>query len=80
MTSRKPSVSRASGVLAAASLYIYLSHWQIYPHLEDRFPLLATVLSLLGGIAFWQVSTRLVPAVADRLVRRPTPAVKAPEA
>ncbi len=61
--------ARASGVLAAASLYIYLSHWQIYPHLEHRFPLLATVLSLLGGIAFWQVSTRLVPAVAGRLRR-----------
>ena len=57
-------LARASGVLAAASLYIYLAHWQIYPHLEDRFPLLATVLSLLGGIAFWQVSTRLAPAVA----------------
>ena len=27
------------GVLASASLYIYLAHWQIYPHLEDRFPL-----------------------------------------
>ncbi|MGZ5417798.1 MAG: AMP-binding protein [Nocardioides sp.] len=61
--------ARTSGVLAAASLYIYLAHWQIYPHLEDRFPLLATVLSLLGGIAFWQVCTRGVPAVIGRLRR-----------
>ena len=49
---------RAAGVLASASLYIYLAHWQIYPHLEDRFPLLATVLALLGGIVLWQVSER----------------------
>ena len=62
-------LTRAAGVLAAASLYIYLAHWQIYPHLEDRFPFLATVLSLVGGIAFWQVSTRGVPAVSRRLRR-----------
>ena len=62
-------LTRAAGVLAAASLYIYLAHWQIYPHLEDRFPFLATVLSLAGGIAFWQVSTRGVPAVSRRLRR-----------
>jgi acyl-CoA synthetase (AMP-forming)/AMP-acid ligase II len=64
-------LARATGVLAAASLYIYLAHWQIYPHLEDRFPLLATVLSLAGGIAFWQASTRAVPAVAGALRRTP---------
>ncbi len=62
-------LTRAAGVLAAASLYIYLAHWQIYPHLEDRFPVLATVLSLAGGIAFWQLSTRVAPAVAGRLRR-----------
>jgi surface polysaccharide O-acyltransferase-like enzyme len=60
---------RAAGVLASASLYIYLSHWQIYPHLEDRFPLLATLASLLGGILFWQVATRAMPYV-ERLVQR----------
>lgn len=62
-------LTSAAGVLAAASLYIYLAHWQIYPHLEDRFPFAATVLSLAGGIAFWQVSTRGVPAVS-RWLRR----------
>jgi len=60
------AVARTAGVLASASLYIYLAHWQIYPHLEDRFPLLATVLALLGGLAFWQVYERLVPAVVRR--------------
>jgi hypothetical protein len=69
-------LAQTSGVLAAASLYIYLAHWQIYPHLEDRFPLLATVLSLAGGIAFWQLSIRGAPAVR-RLRRGRTPSGKA---
>jgi acyl-CoA synthetase (AMP-forming)/AMP-acid ligase II len=45
-------------VLASASLAIYLCHWQIYPHLEDSFPLGATVLALLGGVLLWQVAVR----------------------
>ena len=40
------------GVLAAASLSIYLTHWQVYPHLEMEHPWLATGLSLAVGIAF----------------------------
>jgi hypothetical protein len=52
-------LARPVGVLAAASLYIYLVHGQIYPHLEDRFPLLATLLSLAGGVAFWQLVSRV---------------------
>jgi hypothetical protein len=64
-------VVRVAGVLASASLYIYLAHWQIYPHLEDRVPLAATVLSLLGGIAFWQVATLATPWV-QRMTGRMT--------
>jgi hypothetical protein len=67
---RVPSwAARATGVLAAASLYIYLAHWQIYPHLEDSFPLLATVLSLLGGIAFWRLAGWVSPHVETWLAR-----------
>ena len=61
--------ARAAGVLASASLYIYLAHWQIYPHLEDRFPLLATVLALLGGIVLWQVAERATDRLAPYLGR-----------
>ena len=53
------AVARVVGVLASASLYVYLAHWQVYPHLEDDAPLLATLLSLLAGIAFWKVSGRV---------------------
>jgi acyl-CoA synthetase (AMP-forming)/AMP-acid ligase II len=70
-------LTQVAGVLAASSLYIYLCHWQIYPHLEDSAPFLATVLALLGGIAFWMVATRVAPYVergavaAARALRAP---------
>jgi len=65
---RVPSpLARLSGVLAGASLYIYLAHWQIYPHLEDSYPLLATLLSLAAGVAFWQLAVRLTPYVERAL-------------
>jgi acyl-CoA synthetase (AMP-forming)/AMP-acid ligase II len=43
-------------VVASASLFVYLTHWQVYPHLEDAYPLLATLLSLAVGIGCWWVS------------------------
>jgi len=66
---RVPSwVSRAAGVLASASLYIYLAHWQVYPYLEDRFPLAGTLLALGAGIAFWWAASKAMPHVERRLV------------
>ncbi|UAL29141.1 AMP-binding protein [Nocardioides rotundus] len=50
---------RVLGVLASASLWTYLVHWQVYPWFEERSPLLGTVLSLLAGIALWQAADRL---------------------
>ena len=32
----RPASPASAGVLAAASLWIYLLHWQVYPHLEHR--------------------------------------------
>ncbi len=53
------AAARVSGVLAAASLWIYLVHWQVYPNLEQHLPLLATLLALAGGVVAWQVDVRL---------------------
>ncbi len=61
--------TRLVGVLASASLYIYLVHWQVYPWLEDDLPWLATVLSLLAGVVLWQVVERVTPPVV-RLAKR----------
>ncbi|HET8660158.1 MAG TPA: AMP-binding protein [Micromonosporaceae bacterium] len=46
------AVNRVAAVLAASSLYIYLTHWQVYPRLDDVSPLLALVASLTLGIGY----------------------------
>ncbi|GAB3256278.1 AMP-binding protein [Nocardioides dilutus] len=53
-------VAAALGVLAASSLFVYLTHWQVYPHLEDDYPLLATLASFAVGIAYWLLMRPLV--------------------
>ncbi|WP_322937712.1 AMP-binding protein [Nocardioides bizhenqiangii] len=50
------------GQVAGASLYVYLTHWQVYPHFEHRLPVAGLLASLLVGIAVW----RLVDHVSDR--------------
>ncbi|WP_080736057.1 AMP-binding protein [Rhodococcoides fascians] len=47
-------LSRVAGVLASASLYIYLTHFQVYLPLRDDHPVLAFVLSIIVGILYWQ--------------------------
>lgn len=58
-------VSRVAGVLASASLYIYLTHFQVYLPLRDDHPWLALALSILVGVLYWQAVT-----VVLRLRRR----------
>ena len=51
-----PLLARAAGVLAGASLFIYLTHWQVYPPLEDAgHQWLALGASLVVGIAYGRV-------------------------
>lgn len=40
-------------VLAGASLFIYLTHWQVFPAWEQSAPWLGTILSLAVGVAVW---------------------------
>lgn len=52
-----PAVAcRVAAVLAASSLYVYLTHWQVYRPL-DALPLLAVAASLAVGIAYWQAAS-----------------------
>ncbi len=60
-------LARAAGVLASASLYIYLTHWQIYPYLEDDYPAAALLASVALGIAYWAAWR----SVMSRLRSRP---------
>jgi acyl-CoA synthetase (AMP-forming)/AMP-acid ligase II len=54
--------------LASASLCIYITHWLVYPRWQDTIPVLATVLSLAVGIAYWRLM-RPVQHHVGRLAR-----------
>lgn len=57
-----PSVAplnRVAGVLAASSLYIYLTHWQVFPRIGGDSPALALAASLVVGVGYWLLSTRI---------------------
>jgi acyl carrier protein len=63
-----PRVARAAAsVLASSSLYIYLTHWQIFPHLEEISPPLAVLASVVVGVVYWQI----VRAAQQSLAWRP---------
>jgi acyl-CoA synthetase (AMP-forming)/AMP-acid ligase II/peptidoglycan/LPS O-acetylase OafA/YrhL len=56
-------------LLAGASLFIYLTHWVVYPAWEQSAPWLGTALSLLVGIAGWygyRLVTRLPGVLRGR--------------
>lgn len=53
--------------LAGASLFVYLTHWQVYPPFEQDAPWVGTILSLLIGVLAW----RAYSAASRRLRPRP---------
>ena len=55
----------AVSTLGASSLFVYLTHWQVYPLLEVDHPLLATLASFAVGILVW----RGYAVLADRARR-----------
>ncbi|MET1088350.1 MAG: AMP-binding protein, partial [Arthrobacter sp.] len=61
------------GTLASASLYAYVTHWVIFPDLKENAPVLAVILSVAVGVAYWLVSTRIMNALVllrNRKARR----------
>ncbi|MHA7239526.1 AMP-binding protein [Arthrobacter sp. TMS1-12-1] len=60
-----PSVlRRVTGWLAAASLYIYLTHWLVYPVLMPFGQVVAVVGCLPVGVGYWALCRWLPSAVA----------------
>jgi acyl-CoA synthetase (AMP-forming)/AMP-acid ligase II len=60
--------ARAVGLVAAASLYIYLTHWQVWPALPDGLPVPALMAAcVLAGIAAWRLSEAAID-VASRVL------------
>jgi acyl-CoA synthetase (AMP-forming)/AMP-acid ligase II len=55
-------LTRVVGAVAAASLYIYLTHWKVWPALAELLPIeIAFAATIAAGIAAW--------ALADRATR-----------
>ena len=55
-------------VLASASLYVYLVHWQVYVRL-GAVPVLAVACSVGAGVAYWLLVRRLTTTLRDVLRR-----------
>ncbi|MET4622635.1 acyl-CoA synthetase (AMP-forming)/AMP-acid ligase II [Arthrobacter sp. 2762] len=65
---------RITALLASSSLYIYVTHWLVYPLFEQTHKGLALAASLLVGVAYWATATRAMGSVErwlrDRQKRR----------
>ena len=56
--------------VAAASLFVYLTHWQVYPPFEQSAPWLGTLLSFVVGVLAYRAYVTVsgaAPAVMKRL-------------
>lgn len=56
---------RLVGAVASASLYIYLSHVQVFPEFDD--PWVAIAASLTFGVALWAIATPAMSAAERRI-------------
>jgi len=65
------ALARAAGILAAASLYIYLVHWEIWPMFDGWYGVPSLVASLTVGIGLWRIASRGPPTVLDLRRRLP---------
>ncbi|MFY9636982.1 MAG: AMP-binding protein [Cellulosimicrobium cellulans] len=57
------ALHRIIGLLASASLYAYVTHWLVYPLFDQADKGLAVAVSLIVGVAYWAVATRVMGAV-----------------
>jgi acyl-CoA synthetase (AMP-forming)/AMP-acid ligase II len=69
---------RVTGWLAAASLYVYLTHWLVYPALLPVSPVLAVVVSLVAGVAYWVLADRVLGGLRRAPARTAAPVEATP--
>jgi acyl-coenzyme A synthetase/AMP-(fatty) acid ligase len=62
-------LNRVAGALAASSMYIYITHWQVFRPIDDHSRLLALLASLAFGVAYAMVVPRAAAKVSA-VVRR----------
>ncbi len=60
---------RLTALLASASLYIYVTHWLVYPLVNPAEKGLAVAASLAAGVLYWAVATRAMGWAERRLCR-----------
>ncbi|WP_237740727.1 acyltransferase family protein [Crystallibacter crystallopoietes] len=53
-------LQRLTVLLASASLYVYLTHWLVFPPLVAIHPAVAVAASLVAGVAYWALVMRLL--------------------
>ena len=63
------ALARIGGVLAGASLYIYLVHWEVWPMFEGWYGVPSLVASVVAGIGLWLLASRATAFVSG--MRRP---------
>ncbi|WP_017197199.1 AMP-binding protein [Arthrobacter sp. M2012083] len=59
---------RITALLASSSLYIYVTHWLVYPYFDEYSKGLAVAASLAAGVAYWALATRAM-GNAERWLR-----------
>lgn len=64
------------GLVASASMFVYLTHWQVYPPIEEVSPPLAIAASFAVGLAAWWAWGRATGWLSAGLSRA-TPAAPA---
>lgn len=56
----------AVAVVAGASLFVYLTHWQVYPLVRPVDPWLAVVVSIAVGVLYAEIGSRVGAALRRR--------------
>jgi acyl-CoA synthetase (AMP-forming)/AMP-acid ligase II len=62
--------ARAAAVVASASLYVYLTHFAVYPHLMAYSSPLAMAACVGVGVAYWKAFTGLTGRLGQRTQRK----------
>ncbi|MGH3647303.1 MAG: acyl carrier protein, partial [Micromonosporaceae bacterium] len=65
-----PGLNQLAGVLAGSSLYIYVTHWQVFPRLDDYSRPLALAGSLVVGVVYGFAIGKLATALRRWRTRR----------
>ena len=64
---------RLTALLASASLYIYVTHWLVYPLVDPAHKGVAVIAFLAAGTLYWVAATRSMGLAEKWLRKRQVP-------